>query len=378
MIMFGKKKEAVEPPQVEVITIPPDFYAGGNPVIYKSPAGGGEASKIRPDISSAKFPLMKNSFSFNPAAFLTSRKFLIIAGVGLFVLFLIGSGIYYYGQFKPKPPTQPPAPPPISKILPPQTAPEVLPALSITSTASTTEATTTAVAAPASLAESALEFPSALLGDSQDLDRDALSDAEEELFKTDPGVPDTDGDGYTDGQEVYNLYNPDGLAPMRLIDSGLVKDYSNPIFNYKIYYPVSWALGNVDDSFRDVLFSTLTGENIEARVFDLSPGQSFSDWFSIWAPGQKFGDLRNFTGVFKESGQKRGDNLVYYFTDAKHVYVLLYHTTDSTVVNYRMVMQMMANSLRLNDNNNSIAMPASPESAATETPPESSSSVPSL
>ena len=38
--------------------------------------------------------------------------------------------------------------------------------------------------------------------------------------------------------------------------------------------------------------------------------------------------------------------LVYYFFDNNHVYVMLYHTTDSSVVNYRSVMVMMARSFK--------------------------------
>ncbi len=45
----------------------------------------------------------------------------------------------------------------------------------------------------------------------QDSDRDGLSDeAEIEKYKSDPQNPDTDGDGFNDGQEVRNGYNPAG------------------------------------------------------------------------------------------------------------------------------------------------------------------------
>lgn len=44
-----------------------------------------------------------------------------------------------------------------------------------------------------------------------DTDADGLSDYEEiTLWKTNPLNPDTDGDGYNDGQEVKNGYNPNG------------------------------------------------------------------------------------------------------------------------------------------------------------------------
>lgn len=41
-----------------------------------------------------------------------------------------------------------------------------------------------------------------------DSDQDGLSDAIETLYKTDPNNPDSDGDGYKDGDEIANGYDP--------------------------------------------------------------------------------------------------------------------------------------------------------------------------
>jgi thrombospondin type 3 repeat protein len=46
-----------------------------------------------------------------------------------------------------------------------------------------------------------------------DGDADGLSDALEELYRTDPLVSDTDGDGYIDGTEVANGYDPTIPSP---------------------------------------------------------------------------------------------------------------------------------------------------------------------
>ena len=43
-----------------------------------------------------------------------------------------------------------------------------------------------------------------------DADNDGLSIDEEKLYMTDPNNPDTDGDGYSDGDEVKAGYNPNG------------------------------------------------------------------------------------------------------------------------------------------------------------------------
>ncbi len=50
-----------------------------------------------------------------------------------------------------------------------------------------------------------------------DSDEDGLNDFEEiRVYKTDPLNPDTDGDGYLDGDEVFNNYDPNGAG--RLLD----------------------------------------------------------------------------------------------------------------------------------------------------------------
>ena len=47
-----------------------------------------------------------------------------------------------------------------------------------------------------------------------DSDKDGLSDLREEALGLDPHNPDTDGDGYLDGVEVVNGYNPKGSGKL--------------------------------------------------------------------------------------------------------------------------------------------------------------------
>jgi hypothetical protein len=57
---------------------------------------------------------------------------------------------------------------------------------------------------------------------SLDSDNDGLTDYEEkQIYKTDPFNPDTDGDGYSDGREVKNGYDPNNPLPVK-------KVYPNP------------------------------------------------------------------------------------------------------------------------------------------------------
>jgi hypothetical protein len=56
---------------------------------------------------------------------------------------------------------------------------------------------------------------------SDDADNDGLKDTEESYWNTDPNNPDSDGDGYLDGEEVVTGHNPLIPSPEDKIDYGL-------------------------------------------------------------------------------------------------------------------------------------------------------------
>ena len=355
-MLWRSKDKAVQATggsKILVSTIPMDFYAGQNPVIKfrtieKTVGNYVPPVKVKPPVPKAA------GMAENAVGLLSNRKFLIFGSVGLFAIFLGGTGIYYWwlsgrGQIASKPP--------VTKVTPSVVPPSVVAVPTSTAPAETAVSmppTTTTTTTLASLSGGLIEFPSILLGDSADMDRDGLTDVEEELFGTDPGKPDTDGDSYNDGTEIFYLYSPTDFAPARLIATPYVKEFLNPVYKYKLYYPSSWAVGNVDPDYRDMLFSTLSGENIEVRVFDRKPEETFEDWFTANATGEKLGSLVDFITIFAGSGKMRNDKLVYYFSDKEHFYVIVYHVTNSTEVNYRAVIGMMARSFRNSSESNAI------------------------
>ena len=81
-----------------------------------------------------------------------------------------------------------------------------------------------------------------LKGTLVDTDNDGLDDYSESLFGTDPNNPDTDGDGYLDGEEVNNGYNPLGEGELTNVPTS---------DNYQIDYDLETMCGVTGGSWED-------------------------------------------------------------------------------------------------------------------------------
>ncbi len=351
--MFGKNKQKPKDKSAQdsfnIKTMPDIFYGGKNPELYSEqqptmkkralpPASARKISPPARPAPAAKTPEEKRVEM--PPTPKKSRLWVYIAFGSGFVVVVAFISFYYINEARPKPPvdrstpsqpvetTEPPIEQPVETTEPSEETRESVP----TST-------------PALEAEM-IDFPPSIFIDSADSDADSLTDMEEEIFGTDPNVWDVDRDGYYDGQEIYNLYSPIDFAPTKLIDSGLVREYINPVWQYRLYYPSNWQIGVVDEQYSRVLFSTLTGDYIEARVVDKDPNETFTAWFGGNAQGQNFSDLNRLENRFKEEGYRREDDLVAYFVTDEKVFVLIYTPGTSGTVPYRHVMRLFYQSFR--------------------------------
>lgn len=370
--MFGKKlpeKLKQEEPQVDVISMPADFYGGVNPVVqYKDVTK--TITREKTDITPSEKKMLDHQTKaggdskFHPVNLLSNKNNLIIGAVGIFIVAILGGSVYYFIQYKKAQQANTvPVTPTSTEVVAP-----------LVETPTTTETVEVAPVEPENIppirsASENLKLPSQFLYDSKDMDNDKVSDVAEDVFGTDPGNADTDKDVYPDGHEINYLYNPNGFAPKKIIDADIVRDYENQLLFYRVYYPNDWALGEVDTAKRDVLFSTISGENIEISVFDLALGETFSDWFSKNLPQEKYSDLSPFLSVFKVDGLMRKDGLVYYFYDQNRVYIMYYNPAISTTINYRIVLTMMARSFRLPNSSNEVPTQLIEENSAPTTSP---------
>jgi hypothetical protein len=95
-----------------------------------------------------------------------------------------------------------------------------------------------------------------------DTDSDGLTNVEELLYGTDFRSPDTDGDTFLDGNEVFHRYDPNGLAPSTLLDTGAVRVLERADLPFTIYYPASWTVSGASSEER-VIFRSADSAAIE-------------------------------------------------------------------------------------------------------------------
>ena len=339
----GQKKNPEAPipgPSVSVSTIPEVFYGGNNP---------------EPVSASSQQNKSVSPKSIVPEGNKTRTRLVAAVMIFIFVAACAAAGWYYWNYLSSDSDQSPvitetvvQTPPPNQDLQPEQStqAPtttlktETLPANGVGLSPTSTKTL-------ASFNDLALEFPTLNQFDSSDFDADGLTDLEEEVYGTDPSIFDTDKDEYNDGQEVANLYNPKGQAPVRIADSGLVREYTAPDSGYRFYYPISWTVGAVDAAGTNILLTAANGDYIEVRQSAKRPGEDFSAWFGRMAGTEKITDLENSLNRFGTAFYKRKDDLVAYIDNSQSVLVLIYHPESSAPINFRHIMRMLLESLRV-------------------------------
>lgn len=166
----------------------------------------------------------------------------------------------------------------------------------------------------------------------KDSDSDGLSDVEEtDLYQTNPNLPDTDADGFLDGNEVFHGYNPKGAAPGTLLEAEKVLLFGLSE-SMRFAYPTGWSLSE------PIRFTVPTGEVI--TVSSIQP--SLSDWVSA------HGGQEQLLVTLTKSGFEM------YLTPDKRLAVMSaggmllefrYELGTKTTVDYLQTFQMILNSV---------------------------------
>lgn len=180
----------------------------------------------------------------------------------------------------------------------------------------------------------------------QDSDNDGLTDLEEEIYGTDPLNPDTDGDGYTDGWELINLYSPIEGYGARLADSGLIKVYTNPTFRYSVFYPHSFIVDVMPDvEDLEVIISGETGEFFSIIVQDNPEMTPVAEWYQEQISGLTDQEVRQ-AEVDGHQAVWSLDGFTIYIERDDKIYAFDYNLGGTTTAHFRSTFLMMINSFK--------------------------------
>lgn len=177
-----------------------------------------------------------------------------------------------------------------------------------------------------------------------DSDSDGLSDTEEKLvYETNHRLPDSDADGFLDGNEVFHRYNPNGTAPGTLLGAGLVVEYQGQAgFElYQFSYPTVFDMEVVDDV---IVLDAQTGEGFRVEAISKSIAIDLETWVT-----QQIG-LDDYVEDTTKTGLPliQSDNLLVAYIDlGTGVLVFTYDTGTKARVDYLQTMKMMINSVEL-------------------------------
>jgi len=177
-----------------------------------------------------------------------------------------------------------------------------------------------------------------------DSDQDGLTDAEEALFGTDKSNPDTDGDTYSDGVEVINLYNPKIAGSARLYESDLVKTQVNNFHHYNLVYPASWQVKETQGS---VIFQDAQGEFFQVLIEPNSQGYvDIKKWYKDYLKL----DPTTVTDTVVAGATPAivsADQMHLYFIFGDNIYSLIYNINLRQNGNFMTTFKMIVKSFKL-------------------------------
>jgi hypothetical protein len=181
---------------------------------------------------------------------------------------------------------------------------------------------------------------------SKDTDSDGLTDIEERMYGTDARNPDSDKDTFLDGNEVFHRYDPNGLAPSTLLDTGAVKVFSDDALPFTLYYPTSWR-ASVDAAKKIVTFKTPNLATVTVSWGQKDADLTVEDWI---LKNVEDADLTSLKSSYTTSGYynlRSKDDLIDYLDGEDVVYVLEYALNDSLDISYTQTFAMMVNSFHI-------------------------------
>ncbi len=188
---------------------------------------------------------------------------------------------------------------------------------------------------PTSVQEMA-PVPARTMAEGTDTDGDALTNIEETVYGTDPMKADTDGDGFSDGSEVMNMFSPMAKGVALVTDDHMQKQTWNQWF---VLIPKAWSVSALESS---VTISTLSGTTFTIKATPNAQHLSVSLWLesSIGTSGMKSFKTKNGLDAMQSA-----DGLTTYMATDDTILQVTYAVGSDASYEYRTTYAMLINSL---------------------------------
>ena len=175
-----------------------------------------------------------------------------------------------------------------------------------------------------------------------DEDHDNLTLAEENLYNTDQNKQDTDNDGYTDGSEIKNLYNPLASGQM-LLDSGLVSVYTNILYKYNILKPIFWLADSLGEDNSEIIFlnNLETGEFFSLKVIANTEVLDLNTFKALAQETLGGGLVLENYSLGGEPALRTTDGLIAFMVTSDYIYALEYNLGELNILNFATTFEMM-------------------------------------
>lgn len=180
---------------------------------------------------------------------------------------------------------------------------------------------------------------------SQDTDSDGITDIEEALYGTDFRNPDSDGDSFLDGNEVFHGYDPLGFAPSTLLLTGSVVEYETKN-GYTFLYPKMWTASEASES-RIVLQSNKSTQ-IVLSIEDMREETDLRAWYLSSAPdADRVSDVVDMMSKQGYVGLESQEGHFMILQKGSTVYRFTYEVMNDPVMYFGQTFKMIVNSFRV-------------------------------
>lgn len=172
-----------------------------------------------------------------------------------------------------------------------------------------------------------------------DTDQDSLTDVEEAILGTNPAVSDTDGDGYSDGSEVQNLFNPlSKTASITQLPAIGIQSWQS----MTLLVPRAWTFTIAADG--SATMQTGTAASFAFTVTANPSHATLNDWLNATVVDAS--TYRHFTTKNNLDAAQSPDGLTTYLSAGDTIVSVQYLLNTDPSYEYRTLYAMMIQSLR--------------------------------